>query len=387
MPEGQGPEGPKRNMGGAVLVSMMKDEGPFLLEWLAHHRALGFDRILVWTNDCTDGTDRMLDRLEAMGLAERRENTVPVGKKPQPHALSLASKDPAVTGACWINVLDADEFLTIRTGRGRLPDLLDAVPSGTQGIALTWRHYGSSGHRDWNPGPVLESYTRAAPDAFPRGWGVKVLFRPFAGMRLGIHRPHGKGKAPPPGPWVNGSGERLPDDFRIAGWRSEEETLGYDLAEIAHFAVKSREAFLLRRMRGNVNLKPDKYDASYFGMFDRNEQPAPQAARLLPQIRSLLAEWRADPELARLEAAAVAMHEKRIAALRTAPGFAEEMAALEAAASVPFEALGEIVYTHHLPPASKAQVAQLRAAGVDDRTLARMLAEGAARARAAKHRT
>ncbi len=371
-------------MGGAVLVSMMKDEGPFLLEWLAHHRAIGFDRIVVWTNDCTDGTDRMLDRLEAMGLAERRENVVPEGKKPQPHALRLASRDRAVTSACWVNALDADEFLTIRAGSGRLPDLLGAVPPETQGIALTWRHYGSNGHSHWNPGPVLEVYTRAAPDAFPRGWGVKVLFRPFAGMRLGIHRPHGKGRTPPPGPWVNGSGERLPDDFRTAGWRSEQDTLGYDLAEIAHFAVKSREAFLLRRLRGNVNLKPDKYDASYFGMFDRNEIETPQAARHKSAIAALLDEWRADPELAALETAAVAEHECRITALRAASEFAAEIAALDAAASVPFDRLGEVVYTHHLPKPAKAEVARLRAEGVDEARLARMLADGAARARAAK---
>jgi hypothetical protein len=29
-------------------------------------------------------------------------------------------------------------------------------------------------------------------------------------------------------------------------WRSSAATLGYDLAEMAHFAVKSREAYLLR---------------------------------------------------------------------------------------------------------------------------------------------
>ena len=39
--------------GTVMAVSMMKDEAPFLLEWFAHHLAVGFTDILVYTNDCT----------------------------------------------------------------------------------------------------------------------------------------------------------------------------------------------------------------------------------------------------------------------------------------------------------------------------------------------
>ena len=41
----------------------MKDEGPFLLEWVAYHRLIGVNDILVFTNDCSDGTDQMLERI------------------------------------------------------------------------------------------------------------------------------------------------------------------------------------------------------------------------------------------------------------------------------------------------------------------------------------
>ena len=46
-----------------VLLSSMKDEGPFVLEFVAHHRVLGFDAIHIASNDCTDGTDLLLDVL------------------------------------------------------------------------------------------------------------------------------------------------------------------------------------------------------------------------------------------------------------------------------------------------------------------------------------
>ncbi|MBL4556550.1 MAG: glycosyltransferase family 2 protein [Rhodobacteraceae bacterium] len=45
----------------------MRDEGPYVLEWLAWHKAIGVTDFVVFTNDCTDGTDALLDRLDAAG--------------------------------------------------------------------------------------------------------------------------------------------------------------------------------------------------------------------------------------------------------------------------------------------------------------------------------
>lgn len=70
---------PQSKHGTVMAVSMMKDEAPFLLEWFAHHLAVGFTDILVYTNDCSDGTDEMLIRLEELGLGHHRRNVIPEG--------------------------------------------------------------------------------------------------------------------------------------------------------------------------------------------------------------------------------------------------------------------------------------------------------------------
>ena len=59
--------------GNVVLTTMAKDEGPYLLEWVAYHHLLGFTDILFLTNDCSDGTDEMLDAL-AEGRACRLDS-------------------------------------------------------------------------------------------------------------------------------------------------------------------------------------------------------------------------------------------------------------------------------------------------------------------------
>lgn len=103
---------------------------------------------------------------------------MPEGKKPQPNALALATQNPEVMESEWILTMDADEFLSIRVGRGWIRDLVGKMDDDADAMAITWRFFGSSGVTDWNPGLVIENYTRAAPDNFKKGWGVKTLFKP-----------------------------------------------------------------------------------------------------------------------------------------------------------------------------------------------------------------
>ena len=371
-------------MAGFGLITMMKDEGPRLVEWLAYHRLIGFDAVWVYSNDCRDGTDAMLDRLEAMGLCHHIRNPVPPGRKPQPHALGLAQRNRAIMDADWLMVMDGDEFLHIKTGDGTLPALLAACPDGTDGVAVTWRIMGSNGRSDWSPDPILIQFTCGARDDFRRGWGVKTLFRPAAGMKLGIHRPGLRGAQDRGLQWVNGSGAPMPPSFLADGWRGSAATVGYDLAEVAHFAVQSREAYVLRGDRGNVNCKPDKYDATYFAIFDRNEDPHLGLLRWSGWVDGLVDCWLQDKTLKRLLDASIDWHARRLAELRTTPGFAARMGALAQAAEVPLAALDGLLFVQPLPPQGKRRVAELRARGMPDAKIAQIMAQSLARLEAAR---
>ena len=50
-------------MARTFLFSCMRNEAAYALEWVAYHRMIGFERIVICTNDCTDGTDALLDAL------------------------------------------------------------------------------------------------------------------------------------------------------------------------------------------------------------------------------------------------------------------------------------------------------------------------------------
>ena len=53
--------------GRKVLFSAMKNEAPFLLEWVAYHKAIGFDEIVICSNPSNDGTEELLAALAGAG--------------------------------------------------------------------------------------------------------------------------------------------------------------------------------------------------------------------------------------------------------------------------------------------------------------------------------
>lgn len=319
---------------------MMKDEAPYLLEWFAHHLAIGFTDIVVYTNDCSDGTDTMLIRLEELGLGYHRRNVIPEGIKPQPSALKHAQVEPVVQASDWVLVFDADEFLSIKYGDGTLDDVLSAAGQA-DGIVITWRSFGSGHVKNWSRDPVTEQYQYAAPALWNKGWGVKTLFKFDADKwKLGIHRPKMKNKVlqtdyPDSIAWLNGSGLPMEDYFKYRGWRSIRRTVGYDWLQMNHYAVKSMDAYALRKMRGNVNNKKDKYNSEYWSLQDRNEVHETSILRHSEKRAEIMAELLKDPVLSELHFKALENVEARLDEYRETEDYRELIAGLVEASKVP----------------------------------------------------
>ncbi|WP_322787480.1 glycosyltransferase family 2 protein [Aliiroseovarius crassostreae] len=74
----------------------MKNEAPYILEWVAYHRAMGIDKFLIYTNDCSDGTSEILDRLQDLGILQHRTMTIGRATPPAIRAEPVAEgkRDP-----------------------------------------------------------------------------------------------------------------------------------------------------------------------------------------------------------------------------------------------------------------------------------------------------
>lgn len=124
----------------------MRNEGSYILEWLAYHRSIGFADVVIGTKDCVDGSPALLDRLHERGLPTHQANAFGPEDKPQLAAYARAESLPVLREADWAMVLDADEFLNIHVGQGRVDDLIDAVPEATA-FLINWRLFGHSSRR------------------------------------------------------------------------------------------------------------------------------------------------------------------------------------------------------------------------------------------------
>ncbi|MGI9389334.1 MAG: glycosyltransferase family 2 protein, partial [Boseongicola sp.] len=112
------PTGDIRPLDSVVAVTTMRNEGPFILDWVAYHLAVGITHFLVYTNDCDDPTVEILEALEKRGVVTRIENPIAKGERPPRAALKAAAKHSRVKSADAVVVLDVDEYINVHTGDG-----------------------------------------------------------------------------------------------------------------------------------------------------------------------------------------------------------------------------------------------------------------------------
>jgi Glycosyl transferase family 2 len=299
----------------ALAILGVKNEGAFLIEWLAHHRAVGFTDFLVFSNDCSDGTDAMLDRLAAMGWLTHLRNDGPHAEGPQWALLKAADKHPLKVAADWVLFCDIDEFVNIHSGDRSLSALLAALPEA-DAIALTWRMFGNAGVIDYVDQPVTATFTRAAPEVLAWPWRAqlfKTLFRNDGRYRkLGVHRP----RSPAPGTearWFDGAGREVPDLAQGGRIFSDYSRSNYGLVQLNHYALGAMESYVVKCDRGRANREASGFDMGYW--VERNLCAVEDRSILGLDSRALRDELHADPVLGPLHAAAVAWRQKRFTEL------------------------------------------------------------------------
>lgn len=303
-----------------LAILCLRNEGAFLLEWLAHHRAVGFDDFLVFSNNCDDGTDTMLDRLAGLGLLTHVRNDGPYETGGiQFTALKAAAKTDQVKQAEWILPLDIDEFVNIHTGDHTL-DALHAATGDATAITLTWRLFGTSGHIYYEDTPILDTFTRCAPAVLNWPWRAamfKTLYRNDGTYRKpGVHRPRDPDRArTDKAHWVDGNGAPLGAAFKTQRIFSDFGKDNYGLVQLNHYPLGALESYVLKADRGRAVHSQDLLGLDYFVERNFNTDADTSIQSLAPQRAAELAALKADATLDTLHNQAVAWRKARFDAL------------------------------------------------------------------------
>lgn len=312
----------RSEIGRTALFCTMRNEGPYILEWVAHHVAVGFTDIIVAYNDSSDGTERILKALDRIGVITALNNDRWRGA-PQAAAYRKAMQTEAAQNADWIMVMDADELLNIKTGLGDLNSFMKAAAPANL-YSFNWRIFGHSGCDQFRNATLAERFRRCGPEKVHHAQaGVKTIFRNiFSDISVGPHRPRWKGEAPAEAQsWLDGAGQPVEPDLIPNGWRNH--IGGYSLAQVNHYAVRDNESFLMKLARGRASNNRHGLHLKYWNRMSMNAYYDDSIDRTAGARQAVMAVLREERDLRTGHRFAVKEHRARIAEMREQPELAE----------------------------------------------------------------
>ena len=308
-----------------LVISTMKNEAPFILEWVAHYRALGFSDFLIYTNDCDDATVPLLDRLSERGIVRHEPNAV-LKRGPHKSALKYAHDHVLTQRADWVLICDVDEFLNLRTDHARIQDFIADLPDDTDILPFPWLIFGTSHIERFEDSPVTEQFVRC--EAPPRRGGrktrdIKSMFRGPARMdRFGLHRPRFRDNQTEGLVWRTPDGNEISDEMNSSSkwqirWRA-----AHKWAYMNHYPLRSIEAYIIKKNRGRANHVNEDLGQAYFDKWNSNAHKDYSLKRNSAAMRRELDALMSDEETAALHAQGVADFRDKLATLLQEPAYA-----------------------------------------------------------------
>jgi hypothetical protein len=260
-----------------ALLSAHKNEGPYLLDFVAHHLAINFTRIFIVTNPSDDGTTELAQALAFAGFIEHVCTETPKGRKPQHHAYSVARQVFDLDLFDWLLILDADEFLNIHVADGTVNNFLAGIDESVDIVSINTACFGNFPHSAWTPLLSSRSFRYRLASGNWRNAVAKSIFR--KGLEYGKLKPHG------PDEFQNSGllGIALHGGLKIQWVRSDDRTFYsrlrrpgafagiHGVAQINHYLIRTWDEFQIRTARGRgavpVGLPDLRHTRAYFDEF------------------------------------------------------------------------------------------------------------------------
>ena len=267
-----------------AIGAIVRNEAPYLLEWIAWHRRLGVSGFVLFDHDSDDGTTELLRALDDAGIVQHVPFAEVAGTPPQIRAYRALITSQISQCDC-IALIDTDEFIQM-TGDQTLLGCFETIPAQVGAIVMNWATFGSSGIKGPNdpvwPAPCCERFQRRAEQHCELNLGVKSVLRPEA-VDLGVpfSNPHslplrqGYVLARP-----NGQRLDLPTDGSV--FKTAE--VDWSVLRLNHYMVKSYSEYIYKKLARGDAFWRDARPMGHFDVHDRNEIFDPTPSAVLPDL-------------------------------------------------------------------------------------------------------
>lgn len=241
-----------------AVCAIMKNEGPYLREWIEHHRLVGVEKFYLYNNDSTDDTVEILKPYVKSGLVELVD--FPGDKKQIPAYNDCVARHKMDTK--WLAFIDLDEFIIPDRCGNTIMDFLDKQPESVTQVWIRWVMYGSNGHKKKPQGLVSESYTHRARK---QTWHYKSIVNPRVVFSTSCHQ-------------------------QVVAKRTK--LIPTKEIRINHYFCKSWEEYSTRAARGSAYggnaAGAKRYTSAFFEARDKNEVEDRIMDKYLPELRKRL---------------------------------------------------------------------------------------------------
>ncbi len=262
---------PNREKAILSICAIMKNEGPYLIEWLEFHKLVGVERFYLYNNNSTDNTLALVSPYIDKQIVVFHDWPLKRGQQIKAYIHCL---EQYKTESEWIAFIDLDEFL-FPTEKDNLQEIL-AEFIDYPAVGVNWLNFGPSGHEKKPEGLQIENYIRRSKASYEGNRHIKSIVRPE------------KVIAPPLNPhefsYIDGLLAVTENFQEINGFMSE--THSVEKLRINHYTTRSKEESRKKMMRGRPTTKKKRLWSHFetrHKIFDRVEDLTIQ--RFLPQLK------------------------------------------------------------------------------------------------------
>ena len=237
-----------------AITAIMKNEGPYLKEWLDYHILVGVEKFYLYDNESTDNTNEILKPYIERGIVDYIY--WPGKVQQQPAYTDSLNKHAFDTK--WMAIIDLDEFL-VATHYDNIVEYLKTLPQNFAELVIGWEQYGSSGHIHKPKGLLIENYKHHAA----KSWGVKSIVNPR--LVYETRNPHIHEVA---GFIIDENGKKLAKIIQ-----DENRNITTHKIRVNHYVTKSFDEYIARMNQGSVTeqLSTEYRSVEKFKWYDRNE--------------------------------------------------------------------------------------------------------------------